>query len=305
MQSKTKLLDEPKSSGGYEVRQVIRFVLFVRRTNTQLAPAAVEALNEIIDLFPPPAITSFAGGTGDWFDYDAAGLKKQVAKRLIGKDKAINGAANLSGVQANVPDFAADYAGYAIDLETHKNRAAYLVLTVGASIIDADIRSAALELFRRLAGSLGCSAGYVDVALQGKKPRLQALARRFRGVDIASISAIAADLADNMPGVHWINFMGSPLVKKLGGRAKIEAALSENARVDMLEGGGLVVSLGSEPQLGDVNQRVNLTDWESLAKLAHENSALHIPKKVNYFDPEDGLSSMEAQERWHLRFVEA
>lgn len=122
-----------------------------------------------------------------------------------------------------------------------------------------------------------------DIALEGNKARRQALARRFRGIDISSVSAVSADLGDRMPGIHWINFLGADVVHKLGGRANIESGLSKSAHIDALPGGVLVVSLGANPDLGDVNRRADLPDRKYLAGLAHRHQALHVPKKVKYF----------------------
>src|SRR5688572_10227851 len=129
-------LDEPSSSGGYVVRQVVRFAFFVRQPHLQLAPQAVSAMEQIIDLFPPPSISMFAGPTGDWFEYNSAGLKKRVAKRLVGKDQTVNGSASITGDQANIADVRADYAGYALDRPLHRERASRLVLTVASSVFE-------------------------------------------------------------------------------------------------------------------------------------------------------------------------
>ena len=74
----------------------------------KLAPAAVEALHRLIDAFPPPALSLFAIPSGDWIDFDARGLKAQVRKALIGRDKPINGNASVWEAQANIPDFIVD-----------------------------------------------------------------------------------------------------------------------------------------------------------------------------------------------------
>jgi hypothetical protein len=299
----TKNLDEPTSSGGYVVRQVIRFAFFMRRPHLQLAAAAVNAIGQIIDLFPPPAFSMFSGPTGDWFEYDAAGLKTQVATRLVGKEQTINGNVSLAGNQGDIPDFSLDYRGFALDRPLFRQRASNLVLSIAASAFDPDVRAASLHLARPLVVALQCSAAYIDAALDGKQARRQALAGRFRCIDISDVSAVSADLADSMPGVHWVNFLGPHLVQTLGGRAALESRLSPNARIDALDGGALVVSLGAQPELGDVNRRPDLEDWRTLAMLAHEKNVLHVPKKVKYFVPEDDATAQEAQERWHLRFI--
>jgi hypothetical protein len=296
------ILDVPSNSGGFVVRETVRFAFFIRRRHLDVAPTAVEAIGRLIDLFPPPALSMFSIESGDWLKYDAQGLKEQVRERLVGEDRPINGTASLSGDQANIPDFGVEYAGLAIDRPTFSTAAVALWFFVANSVFSR-YRDPALRLSRELNRLLGCSAAYVDLALAGHRPRMQAMARRYRALDISDVRSVARDLGDKLPGVFWQNLLGPQLVAALGGRTMLASILSSEARVDDDGSGGLVITLGDVPTRGDVNRREGDADRIALARLAHDRGLLHVPRKVTYFTPEDDLSDKEAQEKWHLRLV--
>jgi hypothetical protein len=305
MSTSTKTtLDLRGPSGNYVVREVMRFAFFVRRPHREVAPVAVEVIDRLIDLFSPPALTMFSIESGDWLAYDAKGLKTQVRNRMLGAQVPLNGSVSLSGDQANIPDFGVDYEGIAIDRATFSKSASHLRFFVSADALPAFF-GPVLRLAREIAEQLGCSAAYADLALEGDQARMQALARRYRCLDISDVSCVAEDIEDKLPGVYWKNLIGSRLCSALGGRAKLESILSSDAAFEESDSGDLIITLGTEPTRGDVNRHgQSLADRIALARLAHERGLLHVPRAVVYFDSEDELSDVEAQETWHLRFAQ-
>lgn len=296
-------LDIPSQSGGYVIREMVRFVFFIRQPNLLIAPKIVEVIEELIDLFPPPQLTSFAGESGDWFDYDVTGLKKQVRKGLIGKDKAINNHTNLAGDQANIPDFSIDYLGRAIDRPIFKNASSSLVFAIGASIFN-NVKHIAIPLFRKISFHLDCSFAYVDIALEGDQLSRQNLASRFLCIDISSVTCTERDMEDKIPGIFWKNFLPKTIVELLGGLAILKEGLSNKTKIEIIQNEGLIITFGSEPILGDINHPEAYADRIWLAKLAHQKELLHIPQKVSYFmDYEGDTDGRELQKQWHLRFI--
>ncbi len=295
-------LDIHSRSGGFVVREMVRLAIFVRRAHRDLAPAAVEALHRLIDTFPPPALSLFAMPSGNWADLDAKGLKAQVKKALIGRDKPINGNASVWGAHANIPDFLVEYTGSAIELPIYKSYAAALWFSMTPTEFVRH-RDAALRLWRELAEFLDASAGYVDIALEGEQRRLQALAKRYRYVDISDVDTVTMELSNKMPGVFWLNYLGPKLVKGLGGREEIANALSPSASFQKTCGGGLLVELGPEPSRGDIHRRTIDGDRKALTTHAHHRGLLYTPRKFTYFEDEGEITDKEAQKKWHMRFV--
>lgn len=300
--SSTSTLDVPAASGGFIVREVIRFAFFVRHPHKSIADAVVQAIGRVVDFFPPPALSMFAIESGDWLDFDADGLKAQVQERLAGKDKPVNGNVSLSGDQANLPDFALDYAGLALDRPVFRDGACLLTFHAAASALGPYLQSHE-TLTEQLILGLDCQAAYVDLALVGDQARRQAMARRYQGVDISDPRRVARDIEDRLPGVFWKNFLSRSLVSALGGRSALQATLSADARIEDAPHGGVMLTLGPAPTRGDVNRGERVEDRKGLARLAHGLGLLHVPRKVTYFEPDNDLDKKQAQEHWHLRYA--
>jgi hypothetical protein len=79
--------------------------------------------------------------------------------------------------------------------------------------------------------------------------------------------------------------------------------LSTEASIENTGSGGLVVTFGANPSHGDVNRKEDSDGRGLLARLANTSGLLHVPRKVRYFEAEEGLSDEEAQTAWHLRLV--
>lgn len=295
-------LDVPSSSGGFVVRETVRFAYFLRKPHRDVARDVVRAVEQVIDLFPPPLLSMFAIESGDWLDFDAAGLKGRFHERLIGDDQPINATAALSGDQANIADYALDYAGLALDRPVFRSGACMLTFCVAASAFASHF-DRAMALGTHLAGELNCHAGYIDLALVGDQKRKQAMARRYRCMDISDPRCVARDLEDRMPGIFWKNFLSKAMVANLGGVDAIGAVLSSQAQIEQSLSGAVSITLGAAPIRGDVNFGERFDDRVALARLALSKDLLHVPRKITYFEAEDALDDSEAQESWHLRYV--
>lgn len=297
-----KTLDIPAANGGFSVREVVRLAFFVRRPHRAMAQDAVHSIGLVVDALPPPLLSMFAIESGDWLDFDAEGLKAQTMQRLVGADCPINGSASLSGDQANLPDAALEYAGLAIDRPTFNAAACMLTFHVGASVVQSHWPQLH-RLFEQIVTTLAADAAYMDIALIGDQTRCQSMSRRFLCVDISQPRAVARDIGDRLPGVFWCNYIGPAILATLGGEEKVSRALSPTSSFQMTSNGGAYVVLGAAPSRGDTNLAEGVGDRATIARLAHSADALHVPKRIIYFEAEDSLDDAEAQENWHLRYT--
>ena len=92
------------------------------------------------------------------------------------------------------------------------------------------------------------------------------LSLRYLGFDISY-----ADIRDKLKGhihnVSWLNFIGSSLLKKLGGSAKLQGQLTEGATLTELKH-GVMVRVSATPPVGDVNRKApDIKPLKAFAKL--------------------------------------
>lgn len=295
-------LDIPSKTGDFAVREMVRCVYFVRRPHLAAADDISLCINRLVDIFPPPALSTFSTDNGDWLKFDADGLKAMVHKRLI-KDQSPNTSVHIGGDQANIPDYNVEYAGLAMDRPILSEAALALWFQISANAIESKFEIV-LQTHRDIINILNCSAAYIDRALEGDRTRLQAMSRRYRNADISHPRIVARDLGDKLPGVFWHTYIGSRLASDLGGQPQLTRVLGEDVTINTLND-GLELMFGPEPTLGDINFHPLDTSRVVLARLAHARGLLHVPRKVKYFEGENELAPLQAQEQWHLRFVNA
>ena len=172
------------------MREVLRFVFFVHRPHRDIAEAVNDTIAALIDQFPPPAISSFAANSGDWITSGVKELKNQTFKRLIGRDHPLNANLSLGGDESNIPNYAIEYDGLAVDLPLYADACCALWLHVPIENAEQGSEAVAAWLVS-IADRLRCDSAYSEIALEGHQPRMQAAAKRFLAVDISDISCVA------------------------------------------------------------------------------------------------------------------
>lgn len=100
---------------------------------------------------------------------------------------------------------------------------------------------------------------------------VQALVRRFWGVQVIDPVLLQWDALQGMPGVNWLNLVGTEFAQAKGVTLASLAAGAEAARpagVFRRQGPhGLVLAAGPAPVLGDINRDEKLSAYARVAKL--------------------------------------
>ncbi|HYO68655.1 MAG TPA: type VI immunity family protein, partial [Archangium sp.] len=95
----------------------------------------------------------------------------------------------------------------------------------------------------------------------------------------------------------WLNFLGSPVLGALGGAAGLRARLrSPGTTVQELDGERAVVTLGTWPEAGDMEQGRTLPEYRELA---------HVLEPWLYMNRGNwsGFSDEDVR-RWERRFLD-
>jgi hypothetical protein len=158
------------------------------------------------------------------------------------------------------------------------------------------------ELAMELAALLPFSSGHAGLAFYSPNPfgasmeGIHEEAFRYPGLDVAHGKT---SLGPRVDGVHWLNFLGQPVLGELGGATGLRARLhSPGTTVQEMEGERVVVTLGEWPEAGDLAQGRDLPAYRELARVL-EPWQYQCPSYEAFHD-----STHEETVRWRRRFLD-
>lgn len=159
------------------------------------------------------------------------------------------------------------------------------------------------ELALVLGSELPFSSGYAGLAFEPwvwtreLSSFVHEKSLRHPGFDIPQMEDHTYQLGTRVRGPAWLTFLGQPVLGELGGAAGLRARLrSPDTSVQDLEGDRVVVTLGKEPEAGDLEQGLTLPHYRELAKALE-------PWLYTYQGPL-GFRSRDEVRRWERRFLD-
>jgi Protein of unknown function (DUF3396) len=156
------------------------------------------------------------------------------------------------------------------------------------------VRALVLELATGLPFNSGHAGLCFDFpeSTMGVLDAIRDLSFRHPGLDIPGVLFTSLAIGTQVNGVHWMNFLGQPVLRELGGATDLRARLrSPGTSVQELDEERAVVTLGEWPEAGDMEQGHTLPAYRELARLLEP--WLHL-----------GHFSQEALRRWERRFLD-
>lgn len=162
------------------------------------------------------------------------------------------------------------------------------------------------ELALEMASPLLFSTGHAGLAFEflGSRTRLLPEIRtelfRYPGLDVSRWGLLCCQ-GTRVDGVHWLNFLGQPVLEELGGAAGLRAWLhSPGTTVQEMEGERALVTLGQWPEAGDLAQGRNLPAYREFARVLEPWSDAFAPGYVTSWR---GYTEEEVR-RWWRRFLD-
>jgi hypothetical protein len=169
------------------------------------------------------------------------------------------------------------------------------------------VRQLALDM----ASKLLFASGHAGLALRLHwwVPRTDAAFRfealRYPGIDLRAAWGFEEWMGLHVDGVHWLNFLGPPVLTQLGGATVLRSRLrSGETTVVELDEQRAVISLGERPEAGDLTTGKALPAYRELAQV------LEPWLEPLFLLPPDGppytslhLTEDEAR-RWWRRFLD-
>ncbi len=162
------------------------------------------------------------------------------------------------------------------------------------------------ELVLDMASRLPFASGHAGLALEvassslDRFDSLRPLIFRHPGFDIRDAS-IHDNLGTRVDGVHWMNFLGPPVIDELGGAAGLRAKLQSSSTVQELDGERVLVTLGPEPEAGDLAHGQPLPAYRELARVLEP---WQEPFPWEFLHHQGRATEEQELRRWWRRFLD-
>jgi len=287
--------------GWLRASDALLMCFYMQQPNDRIAPAVIRALELFRERIHPYQLERYVDD-GQANPFDDAAWEKLRAKALDpGPDTAAF--LVLEGKSDGVDDLHVDYRGLDVvplPWPFRKDDVSVLYLRLPTEYLEERgperVRALALEL----AAELPFNSGYVDFVLCAdiwdSGEVLKLICPRYPGVHFASHGA---NLRMNtwVDGVHWMNFLGQPVLGELGGMAGLREHLSlPGISLQEMSGDRVLITLGERPEVGDVDAGQTLPLHRVLARL--------LEPHLHHWKSPFGRPIPEELLRWERRFLD-
>lgn len=278
-------------------------VFFLRESNTLIVERIEKALLKYVSFVGVESLPFYIDENGYTAPLTQDSLEHLVTKWFRGSKVDSELSITLLGDETNVSGYEFHYYGSQLPVEGWPDYRNYLYcwfpskFTLNAGFIS--MRNFATDL----ASILPLSFGYASPALLYHHEIGEATTRtrRYLGFDVLLARSIGMELDDRAAGVYWLSFLGTELTRICGGIESIRSSLPLPVTVESLDLTRTMITLGSEPEIGDQNRKGNMFLYRELAKVMRP--VLHMPIR-NYFADKNNEPDREAMETWHRRFLD-
>ncbi|WNG36456.1 DUF3396 domain-containing protein [Archangium violaceum] len=271
---------------------------YIRHPHQQIAQAVMRALELFRERIHPYRLTWYAGdGQAEPLDDSAwEAIRQEMLGPNDGAFVQMEDGSRWTG------KLYVDYRGLPIvplPFEGREDDVSVLYLRLPTEYLEERgaerVHALALELAQELPFHSGytdfvlCEAGWTGEAIDLVRPR-------YPGVELAPSSA---NLRMNtwVDGVHWMNFLGQPVLGQLGGVDGLRERLTlPGVSIQEMSGERVLITLGDRPETGDVEAGQTLPLHRALARLL-EPHLYHRTTELSRLSPEEWL-------RWERRFLD-
>ena len=284
------------------IRESIGITFYMRRNHQEVAPAVLRALELYRRAIAPHTLGEYPDPSSEcWQPLDDKGWAfiheefEQPGTRLW-----------LCESASTTTGYEFIYSGQLLDkpLDTQgRGEATTVAFFLPSEYLEEHgperVRQLALELAQGLpfnSGHAGLTLLFPDT-LFGATEALREEALRYPGLDLADVNNSAYSIGTRVRGVHWMNFLGQPVLGELGGVANLRSRLhSPDTTVQELEAERAVVTLGPWPEAGDLARGHALPPYRELARVL-EPWRYEERFRFRGFSDED-------MRRWQRRFLD-
>ena len=284
------------------IRESVGITFYMRRNHQEVLPAVLRALEIYRHAIAPHSLGEYADPASEgWLPLDDKGWG------FIHKESERHGTRLWLCESASITTgYEVIYSGQLLDrpLDTQgRGEASTVAFFLPSEYLEEHgpgrVRELALELAQGLpfnSGHAGLTLLFPD-ALFGATEAIKEEALRYPGLDVADVNGTSYSIGTRVRGVHWLNFLGQPVLGELGGVEGLRSRLhAPGSTVQEMEGERSAVTLGPWPEAGDLTQGQNLPAYRELARVLE-------PWRYEERFRFHGFSDEEMR-RWQRRFLD-
>ncbi|MFY0575111.1 type VI immunity family protein [Cystobacter fuscus] len=256
------------------LRDGFSITLYTRHSHAQIAEGALRSLELYLNAVEPGALGLYADLDGYWQNLDSTAWKL-IRDELRHPTQAHIELADASAVQAR---YRFTYHGSSFTPLPFIRDTSTWVSAMSCWLPTEYLKEHGFahvrELVMEMASCFPFCSGHAGLSLHAQSDILslekvsRARANRYPGMDIARSALPTLDIGTRVDGVHWLNFLGPPVLDALGGIAGLRVRLhSPDITVQEMEEGRAVVILGAHPDAGDLEEGRTLPAYRELARV--------------------------------------
>ncbi|MFY0527897.1 type VI immunity family protein [Archangium gephyra] len=287
---------------GLRASDALLMCFYLPHPNERIAPAVIRAVELFRDRIKPYQFVWNDTGDGQAEPLDDASWER-TRRNTLGSGFGGGGFLGLYGEVDGVSGLLVDYRGLShvpLPWPERKDDVCVLYLRLPTEYLEERGPEHVHALALELAAELPFSSGYVDFVLCSSLLReveaLELIRPRYPGVHLAS-SGATMHVGTRVEGVHWMNFLGQPVLGELGGVSGLRERLAlPGLSLAEMSGERVLITLGERPEVGEVEADQRLAPHRALARILEP--CLYQRKSMF------GRPVPEALLRWDRRFLE-
>jgi hypothetical protein len=299
--------------GNLELREGLILCFFMRHSHDELSAAVTRALDLYLDAVGPEKLGWYVDMQPEYDPDEYNGVEPEMRpldstwwararEELRDPDNCF---LQLEEHCTQVGGFHFEYYGRhrdTLDLAREPDITSAVSFWLPTEYLEEQGAARVKQLAVAMARELPLNSGYVSPAfnyLVRFREVVQAVHEhcfRYPGLDVHDLSEAAMEIGTRVRGAYWLNFYGPPVLERLGGAEGLREQLrSPDVSIEELGGGKVLVSLGEQPETGDVERKSEMRPYRALARVLEP--FLH-QQKPDWFS-----FSPEELRHWERRFM--
>ncbi|RKI64515.1 DUF3396 domain-containing protein [Corallococcus sp. AB049A] len=286
--------------GDVVARDGVVVSFFIPYDHSIVAQACWRALQTYLRATPPQSLNWYGADDGDVLELDEDGWEV-IRKRMVDRPSRLAWHVELSDLPGGTGGYQFEYHSNRIERPLCVGSNTAMSFTFPTEYLLEHGPQRMRDLVLELARELPFHFGYASFGLASREGSwtagdwkvLEKYSVRYLGVDLPAVAGLGSVIGLHSLGAHWLTFLGSPLLERMGGTEALRQALPfPEVSLLPMEQERLLVTLSEWPTAIDIEQEPIPPQYRALACFL--KPFMYAPE-----DADDGIANY--LDRWRRR----